>query len=97
MERVPQRLDAVEHHVIVQIPQQEAPSLGDEGAYDGVVLGDVVGVVPAGVLGGVGGEGAEVGEEGEGAPARDGNPMKEVHWGELAVASSCREGAREED
>lgn len=59
VEGVARRLDSVEHHVLVDVPQQEIPSLGDEGVDDGVVLGDVGGVVPPGVLRRVHREGPE--------------------------------------
>ncbi|KAM2203880.1 hypothetical protein ACFX1S_023587 [Malus domestica] len=39
-------LDAVEHHILVRIPQQEMLPLSGEGIEDAVILRQVVGVVP---------------------------------------------------
>lgn len=50
MEQVARGLHAVEHRVIVDVPQKEEPSLRSERRNDGVVFGGVVGVVSPGVF-----------------------------------------------
>lgn len=50
VEQVARGLHAVEHHVIVDVPQKEEPSLRSERRNDGVVFGGVVGVVSPGVF-----------------------------------------------